>query len=262
MKEVLCPLDGTAQALRALPSALRASLALGVPLRLFSAVEDHHQVARRTDWINEAVTEYGLEQAATAEVVVAPHAPEVLAERAASGSFVVMATSTQPLIHVGYLGSATERVLREAHAPVLAVGPHAETGLADVDKVVVPVDGSDLSERAIPVGVEWAERLGCDVWIVSVVEDRTDPIHHHSLVERLALANKTSSVQPQWEVLHGSDPADSIAEWADGSLVVMASHGRSGLRRLAFGSVAVATTRHATGPVLIVGPQYMSVDAQ
>jgi len=41
----------------------------------------------------------------------------------------------------------------------------------DVDRVVVPIDGSEKSTEAIPLGLEWARRLGVSLWLVSV----TDP---------------------------------------------------------------------------------------
>ena len=58
-----------------------------------------------------------------------------------------------------------------------------------------------------------------------------------------------------WEVLHRDHPAEAITEAAgDQSMVVMASRGRSGLARVAFGSVASAVVRHARQPVVALSP--------
>jgi nucleotide-binding universal stress UspA family protein len=145
---------------------------------------------------------------------------------------------------------------------VLAVGPRATTPLSEVGRVVVPCDGSSLSEQAIEVGASWADRLGLDLWIVTVIPVVEQPpvrAFEHNYVERLANGPVASGAQ--WDVLHGDDPARAIAEWADGDLVVMTSHGRSGLSRLTLGSVASGTTRWATGPVLLIVPDG-DLDAQ
>ena len=58
-----------------------------------------------------------------------------------------------------------------------------------------------------------------------------------------------------WEVLHNADPAVGITEFVEarnGGLVVMATHGRSGLARVALGSVAARVVRDHTGLTLVV----------
>ena len=252
---VLCPLDGSIASVRALPTAVDAARILDVPLRIFSAVEDPHEIKQRTEQLDAAALQFSVPPPRETDVIVAPHAPDAIAERASADAFVVMATSTRPLIHNGYLGSATEKVVRELHRPVLAVGPRSTTPLSEVGRVVVPCDGSSLSEQAIGIGAEWADRLDLEMWIVSVIPPAEKPpvrAFEHTYVARLA--EGPSARGSQWDVLHGDDPARAIAEWADGDLVVMTSHGRSGLSRLTLGSVASGTARWATGPVLLIVP--------
>lgn len=59
----------------------------------------------------------------------------------------------------------------------------------------------------------------------------------------------------QWEVLHGSDPAASILDFAhpDG-VVVMSTHGRTGLARLFAGSVAAEIVAGSARPVVVLRP--------
>lgn len=253
---VLCPLDGSIASVRALPTAVDAARILDLPLRMFSAVEDSHQIQHRTEQLVAAAAHFPEPPPRDTDVVVAPHAPDAIAQRAAADAFVVMATSTRPLIHHGYLGSATEKVVREIHRPVLAVGPRSTAPLSEVGRVVVPCDGSSLSEQAIPIAAEWAERLDVDLWIVTVipVDGARSGVRafEHTYVERLA--HEPVAAGAQWEVLHGDDPARAIAEWSDGDLIVMTSHGRSGLSRLTLGSIASGTARWATGPVVFFVP--------
>ena len=117
---VVCPLTGDPNAERALPSAHDAARALATKLVLFSAVEDPHMVGRCEDYL-EVAGQQGRGPGAEIpqhQVIIDPHAPRALAERSASADVVmVMATSAQPLMHIGYLGSAAERVVRESHHP-------------------------------------------------------------------------------------------------------------------------------------------------
>lgn len=252
---VVCPLDGGAAAERAVPSALDVADRFGASVELFSAVEDPHLVARRRRYLDDLVEGCG---SATGRemfvnVVVDPHAPRALAERSNDDAVVtVMTTSSQPLLHAGYLGSAAERTAREASNATLLIGPRNTVRLGDVDRVVVPCDGSPLSEGILVDARSWADRLGVPMWIVSNVDPATTrhpafrPAAESNLLRRLATEHDA-----QWEVLHGPDTAKAIAQWAGTGLIAMTTHGRSGFSRLTVGSVTTAVTRWASGPVLV-----------
>ena len=65
------------------------------------------------------------------------------------------------------------------------------------------------------------------------------------------------------EHLEGSDTSKVLATFADGlpaALVIMATHGRSGMSRISLGSVAMRTVHHATHPVLVVRPPAEAFD--
>lgn len=255
---VLCPLSADPRSARALPSAIDASRILGAQLVLYRAVEDQHLVGRTNCNLTEILDAYscldpeGQADPPAVEVVVNPHAPQAIAERAqAASTAVVMATSTQPLLHPGYLGSAAEHVVRGAVNPVLLIGPRNTTRLADVDRVVAPCDGSTLSELILPDADAWQNRLHVPLWVVTSLASRSEsrPATESNYVRRLA-----SPLDAQWEVLHGQSPARAITEWAPSSLITVTTHGHGGLARFTIGSVAVGLTRHATGPVLVRRP--------
>ena len=246
---VLCPLDGSTQAERALPSAIDAAQLFDIPLTVLSAVEDQHLVGRRSEYLEATVAD----SPAMVEVVINPHPPRAIVERAGNDSLVVMATSTQPLIHHGYLGSAAEAVVRDRELPTLLVGPRTQARLKSVERTVACCDGSQLSELSLDIANDWADQLDNEQWVVTVAppaygSDLREPAPASNYVRGLA-----EKVDSQWEVLHGADAARSIASWADRSLVVMTSHGRTGWSRLKMGSVTTATVRWAAGPVLVSG---------
>jgi nucleotide-binding universal stress UspA family protein len=127
--------------------------------------------------------------------------------------------------------------------------------------ILLPLDGSELSELAIP-HVE-ALALGCGtkkVTIVHVVEQeryegmlaggKRPGVYLQRTAKRLEAKGITTSIK----VLTG-DPAEAIVSFAEKNpfdIIIMASHGRSGVSRWAIGSVADKVFRASSVPVLMV----------
>jgi nucleotide-binding universal stress UspA family protein len=139
--------------------------------------------------------------------------------------------------------------------------------------ILLPLDGSALSERALSVAVTLGAHLGCDLHIVHVYRQRVvDELPVYGLTGDAARAAAEQYVLgaadrvraadvnagQRWRVdgtvLDGS-PASAIVHHipvAGADLVVMGSHGRTGASRFWLGSVADAVIRSATVPVLLV----------
>jgi nucleotide-binding universal stress UspA family protein len=127
--------------------------------------------------------------------------------------------------------------------------------------IVLPLDGSDASESAIPHAEQLA--LGCQakhVTIVHVVEqDRYEGMLSAGkrpgvYLQRAARKLESKGVTADIKVLTG-DPAEAIVSYTETALCdisVMASHGRSGVTRWAIGSVADKVFRASKIPVLMV----------
>ena len=130
-------------------------------------------------------------------------------------------------------------------------------------KIIVTLDGSGHAERALPHAEALAKGLGIKLVLLQVVpypqvkdeaveEDwaQEDREYMGGLSEGL----KSRGIDTEIEVLWG-DVAEKIVEYAeadDQALLVMSTHGRTGLARLAFGSVTQAVLHDAqTTPVLI-----------
>jgi len=145
-------------------------------------------------------------------------------------------------------------------------------------KIMVPLDGSKLAECVLPHVEDIAKGCGNgEVTLVSVTErmkvyrsvpDPNMPLGQRLLTEatgrkgkqaeryllRIAKQLQKKGVNVRTEVLLG-DPAEEISrhsERGDCDLIIMASHGRSGLSRWTYGSVAEKVFRASRTPVLMV----------
>ena len=170
---VICPLSGQPDSERALALTCDIGAAFGADVVLFGAAENEHEAVRHKDYLDAQCDAARRRQPGvtfTPEVVVNPHAPVAISNRAAENAIVTMATSTRPFLHLGYIGSAAEAVVRQTHRPTVLVGPHVDPdrGLA-ANKIIVPVDGSDLSEAVLPMGRWWADQLEIPLWVMTVV---------------------------------------------------------------------------------------------
>lgn len=132
--------------------------------------------------------------------------------------------------------------------------------------VLLATDGSDLAATAAERGLAIADRFGATVHAVSVADDDTgesDRARHREFVDRierdaldagLSTATSIRSGRPSRELLAYADDHDV-------SLIVMGTHGRTGLRRWLLGSVAIEVVREAHSPVLTVNPTAAEADS-
>lgn len=141
-------------------------------------------------------------------------------------------------------------------------------------KVLVPVDGSNFAEHALPYALGVARRTGSTLHLalvhvptemvsptyplVDAMEDRDAELREHDaaymedLVERL----EPSGVEVRPALLNGR-VASALADYVDDrqiDLVVMTTHGRGGIQRAWLGSTADSLIRHCMIPILLVRP--------
>ena len=131
-------------------------------------------------------------------------------------------------------------------------------------RILVPLDGSDLSESALPYARQFAKALNAVVDLVYAVptnigDEIPDQItiearkDGETYLQRIA-DTLPKELRPRYQVKSGY-PADVIVDEAElqkDTLVVMATHGYSGLKRLMLGSVAHKVVQGAATPVLLI----------
>jgi nucleotide-binding universal stress UspA family protein len=142
------------------------------------------------------------------------------------------------------------------------------------DKILVPVDGSETSNRGLAQAIKMAGTLGSDLYVVHIVNEFvfdytggsaqyvTDLMESMRGKGRTVLAAAVAEarkygVQARAELLEtfGGRASEVILRHATqigAELIVMGTHGRRGLRRLALGSDAEGVVRNAGIPVLLV----------
>ncbi len=132
--------------------------------------------------------------------------------------------------------------------------------------ILVPLDGSELAQRALPVAEHLAEAGSVRLTLTSVLpgvvlleyprEDVESERDVGSYLDTIAHRLKDRGLQVETSAPRG-DPASSILAQVDcthADVIVMATHGRSGLGRWLYGSVADEVLRRAPVPVILVPP--------
>jgi nucleotide-binding universal stress UspA family protein len=169
------------------------------------------------------------------------------------------------------LGSVAEKVARGTSNPLLLAraGEGVESdGEAILKSIVVPLDGSPLAEKALPHAIGLATTMGLELLllrvysltqILSISNRLLAAIEGEAVgyLDRKTLELKQAGFVNVSPLVSEGDAAQQITDLAKRTadcLVVICSHGRSGVERWVLGSVAERVLRHSVGPVLLVRP--------
>jgi nucleotide-binding universal stress UspA family protein len=169
-----------------------------------------------------------------------------------------------------------DQVKRVANDPIVAIGSDgpAQEKLAMYSRILIATDGSDFSARAVEHGARLAGAVGAKLTILTVTEpfhvfslevdqlENTRPEYERHMAERgqgiLASAARVATAagaDPEIMYRSGSSPYAVILKVAgekDNDLIVLGSHGRSGVAALLLGSVTMKVLANTTKPVLVV----------
>lgn len=218
-------------------------------------------------------------QQVTTDVLVGPPS-EVIVEEAASRetALIVMATHGYSGLQRWRLGSVTEQVMHTTTKPVFIVHgglPLPAAGPA-FKRILVPLDGSDQARQALPLAIELATATRAELILLEAIAPTIEtaasfrplggPIPRYGEIlellrsqatndlETLAAQLRDEGLRVKTVVMHGPAAEVIVDEAAlrEADLIVMATHGYSGLKRLALGSVAERVLHTATMPLVLV----------
>ena len=184
------------------------------------------------------------------------------------------------------LGNIAAKVLRAAARPILLIRrPAGQTALAReklLQKILLPLDGSQPGEAAIPLAKEMAQAIGAELILFQVVEapmttwagpsvnmtyealqdyrERRKPLAL-SYITRIAKPLQASGVLTSTDVAFGytADEIISYAERNHFDLIAMSTHGWSGIGRWVFGSVTDKVLHAGDIAVMTVPPSLPSL---
>ncbi|MFH5801099.1 universal stress protein [Haladaptatus sp. CMAA 1911] len=162
-----------------------------------------------------------------------------------------------------FLGSTARKITRLSRVPVLTVRASKDQVSVDYRSILLPVDGTQGSQRAIETCTRLASDFDAIVHILYVIDSRI--ARAGSLVDLMEMQGeqacydaasrmKIVGVDSTDELLHGR-PAEQILSYADNhdiGCIVIGTHGRTGIDRFVMGSVAEKVVRRAPMPVLTV----------
>ena len=173
-------------------------------------------------------------------------------------------------------GSVADKLVAAAPASVYLVRePETPPGLPEYRRVLVPLDGSAPSESALPTAASLARASGASLiltqiptvpgyvtsipetagWIPRYLREQATEATTYLQAQAERLASGGLSVDVDVEVITAGSVADGIlsaAQEHDADVILMSTHGRSGLGRWFFGSVADQVIRAAQRPVWLV----------
>jgi len=300
-RSILVPLDGSALAEKALAAALQLARAMAgradatsVRLILLRVVGPVALVAA-DPMLYDELMRMGVDEAqAYLKTVVetVDAGPVQVAVQAVSGApadaivhyaeehgvdLIVMSSHGRTGSSRWVYGSVAEKVLHHAPCATVIIRAHVAVAMFQNRKILVPLDGSPLAERALEPALVIADAMQSDVTLLRVAPGReTLPQSISPSGEDLGVARDIAAAQEQAEaeaylqriysaranrhlffdvVTTGGDIADAIVSYADErhvDLIVMSSHGRSGIGRWLHGSVAEKVLRGADCATLII----------
>jgi len=297
---ILVPLDGSKTAEKALPFARFLARQLKLPVELLEVI-DIAEIGRRIppdkaqfagaalENVERSRAKYLKEIAGTFPEVTVSCAVEkgtvgeVIVDKAAAekNTLINMATHGHSGIKRWLLGSVAEKVLRGTTNPLLLIRATEEAkteGEASLRSVIVPLDGSELAECALPTIAELAQSLQLEVvlfraYTIPYSALAVDPegfylVSDEELIsamrdEVVAYLNKKAETIKKLGVERiaavaeygiASDEIISLAGKTPDNVIAMCSHGRSGVKRWVLGSVTETVVRHSGNPVLVTRP--------
>jgi nucleotide-binding universal stress UspA family protein len=198
-------------------------------------------------------------------------------------AMIAMATHGYSGLRRRTLGNTADKVIHAATVPVLIIRAAMEPNISApaLRRILVPLDGSPLARQALPHACQLAGQAHGELLLLTITapqhrsgheimvpEQQASGLQDEARTLRATLSEQLlNEVAPFMEgqgepklavtplVAHGSNVAEAIIEAAErnhADLVVMATHGYSGLRRWALGSVADSVLHACQKPLLLV----------
>ena len=148
--------------------------------------------------------------------------------------------------------------------------------MMEIRSILLPTDFSDCANYALSYATSFARAASASIICVHVIEPVMPTVGYTGMTEPLPMADISEQLEDSAErelpkigeceeceglnveevIAHGDAASEivRVAKERDVDLIIISTHGRTGLGRLLFGSTAESVVRHAPCPVLVVKP--------
>jgi nucleotide-binding universal stress UspA family protein len=286
---ILVALDGSKLAEQALPVASGLAAGSGAELLLMttiapverwvdskeSSIWEEEETAMAGEYLDSAARPLRDDGERVRTRVIWGRPAPMICEMAEeeSADLIVMTTHGRSGIARWVMGSVADKVLRTSRQPVLLVRSRDEAAQQTVQlkKILVPLDGSPLSEAVLPFVGSLALRLGASLLLERVILPATalyageyvpsglpalDELEAQARQYLVAIAKRERrrgiTVDLEVDIGYAAEAILDAAERNKADLIALSTHGRSGPERWIMGSVADAVVRHADLPCLVL----------
>jgi nucleotide-binding universal stress UspA family protein len=236
-------------------------------------------------YLKDLIARLDYKENAKSAVILGKAADSIVDYASQNGmKLIIMATHGLSGISRWVRGSVAEKVLHEAKVPVWLIRANAPQKRSYKRKkkltMLVPLDGSELAEAALPSVQSLAGQFNApevEITLARVCEMFLPPYHYpppasvsweeyfdhekkrckeicHEYLSGIGETLRGEGLNVHIKVLEG-DPAESIIEYDNKSnfdLIVMSTHGRTGISKWAMGSIADKVLKGANSPVFLV----------
>ncbi|RIK39543.1 MAG: hypothetical protein DCC58_15110 [Chloroflexi bacterium] len=264
----------SSQRLRSMPAA---GIALGAEL--------DEWVAERRKYLESVAATFENINATYVVSIGSPADVVIEALEKTTNPLLVMASHGRSGLSRLFAGSVASRILSEVHCPILLIRAHMPElpagATAPFTKALVPLDGSEFGERVISEALDAIDDEALALHLLRVVTipvmtmatagDPSAAMNYGLVGEYLDATNDEAKEYlaalaarlgadgrtVTWEVREGdvATEINAVADEQKADLIAMSTHGRGGLGRLIFGSVAEKVLHSANRPLLLIRPK-------
>lgn len=289
LKKILVPLDGSELGEVALVYAKELAGAINLEVQMACATERQDEATHRmcglyldkvAERMRTQVKRINSESDVKTVVVDGNPATALVEYSEKEGiDLIIMMSHGRSGIMQWAMGSTANKVIQRSQTPVLLVRASAKSSkrrpVHIFNKILVPLDGSQIGEAALPYVKIIAQALDCEVILLGVVEIIQ---HIHTIggpdhftyseqqIEQMKseVAKYLEKVSEQFvngkthTILRVGDPAQEVIKLSaeeNVNLVAMSSHGKSGIIRWVMGSVSSKVLQAGKTPLLLVRPK-------
>ncbi len=254
-KTLVVPLDGSEFAERAVPVA--GALARRIGGRVLVMTAEFGGTLQPREYLDE-ITHRDLGCPIEPMFAIGKYPSTALTEALSDHDDYTLCMTTHGRGRAAWaaVGSVAEEVLRSATRPVVLVGPHCRPDFfVHPGRMLIACAGEPWAVEAASGVRDWAAQLELQPNLVTVAHPLDTETTEHPGHVLAPLAEQFGANRNDVFLVHDEYPPGAVlrtAEAVGASMLVLATHARHGIARVALGSTTIAVVRHAVCPVLAV----------